>query len=121
MARKHEKYERLLARAKSVPPVPTAVAHPCDESSLTGAVDASKIGLIVPILVGPAARIKAVFEGEEHGPHRDALVLGAALVLELTGRAAGPQGSTERVIATLDDGAAARLLSRLACAGREKG
>ena len=70
---------------------------------------------------GNAARIKAVFEGEEHGPHRDALVLGAALVLELTGRAAGPQGSTERVIATLDDGAAARLLSRLACAGREKG
>lgn len=70
---------------------------------------------------GNAARIKAVFEGEEHGPHRDALVLGAALVLELTGRAAGPQESTERVTATLDDGAAARLLSRLACAGREKG
>jgi anthranilate phosphoribosyltransferase len=69
---------------------------------------------------GNAARIKAVFEGEEHGPHRDALVLGAALVLELTGRAAGPQESTERVTATLDDGAAARLLSRLACASREK-
>ena len=42
--------------------VPTAVAHPCDESSLTGAVDAAKMGLIAPILVGPAARIKAVAE-----------------------------------------------------------
>ena len=35
MTRKHEKYERLLARAKALPPVPTAVVHPCDESSLT--------------------------------------------------------------------------------------
>jgi phosphate acetyltransferase len=60
MDRKHEKYERLLARAKALPPVPTAVAHPCDEASLTGAVDAAQMGLITPILVGPAARIKAV-------------------------------------------------------------
>jgi phosphate acetyltransferase len=60
MERKHEKYERLLQRAKALPPVPTAVAHPCDEASLTGAVDAAKIGLIEPILVGPAARIRSV-------------------------------------------------------------
>jgi phosphate acetyltransferase len=40
--------------------MPTAVAHPCDESSLRGAVDAAKIGLIAPILVGPRARIEAV-------------------------------------------------------------
>jgi phosphate acetyltransferase len=56
----HEKYERLIARAKAATPVPTAVAHPCDESSLTGAVDAAKLGLIAPILVGPADRIRAV-------------------------------------------------------------
>jgi phosphate acetyltransferase len=62
MARKHEKYERLLARAQALSPLPTAVAHPCDESSLTGAVDAAKMGLIRPILVGPGARIKAVAE-----------------------------------------------------------
>jgi phosphate acetyltransferase len=36
------------------------VAHPCDESSLTGAVDAAKLGLIVPILVGPRKRIEAI-------------------------------------------------------------
>jgi len=56
----HEKYDRLIERAKSAQPVPTAVAHPCDESSLSGAIDAAKLGLIKPILVGPAARIKAV-------------------------------------------------------------
>jgi len=39
MERKHEKYERLLDFCKTLPPTPTAVAHPCDESSLRGAVD----------------------------------------------------------------------------------
>ncbi|MBW8905392.1 MAG: phosphate acetyltransferase [Betaproteobacteria bacterium] len=62
MERKHEKYDRLLDRAKAYPPVPTAVAHPCDESSLAGAVDAAKLGLIKPILVGPKARIGAAAE-----------------------------------------------------------
>ncbi len=56
----HEKYERLIERCKSLPPTPTAVAHPCDRSSLEGALDAAKLGLITPILVGPAARIAAV-------------------------------------------------------------
>jgi phosphate acetyltransferase len=57
---RHEKYQRLIARAQAVQAVPTAVAHPCDESSLTGAVDAAKLGLIAPILVGPPERIRAV-------------------------------------------------------------
>jgi len=56
----HEKYDRLIARCKEIPPTPTAVAHPCDESSLRGAIDASRVGLITPILVGPAARIREV-------------------------------------------------------------
>jgi len=60
MERKHEKYQRLLDFCKTLPPTPTAVAHPCDESSLRGAVDAAKLGLIAPILVGPRARIEAV-------------------------------------------------------------
>jgi phosphate acetyltransferase len=60
MSRTHESYERLLARAKALPAVPTAVAHPCDVSSLTGAVDAARMGIIAPILVGPAERIRAV-------------------------------------------------------------
>jgi len=60
MERKHEKYQRLIDVCKTLPPTPTAVAHPCDESSLRGAVDAAKLGLITPILVGPRARIEAV-------------------------------------------------------------
>jgi phosphate acetyltransferase len=60
MERVHEKYERLIARCKSLPPTPTAVAHPCDESSLKGAVDAARAGLIAPVLVGPTARIREV-------------------------------------------------------------
>ncbi|HEY2976567.1 MAG TPA: phosphate acyltransferase, partial [Burkholderiaceae bacterium] len=60
MAHKHEKYQRLIDYCKSLAPTPTAVAHPCDESSLQGAVEAAKMGLIAPILVGPRARIEAV-------------------------------------------------------------
>ncbi|MGE0154843.1 MAG: phosphate acetyltransferase [Reyranellaceae bacterium] len=56
----HEKYDRLIARARAVEPVPTAVAHPCDDSSLTGAVEAAQTGMIAPILVGPAEKIRAV-------------------------------------------------------------
>jgi phosphate acetyltransferase len=58
--RVHEKYQRLLDFCKKLPPTPTAVAHPCDESSLRGAVDAFKLALIAPILVGPRTRIDAV-------------------------------------------------------------
>ena len=60
MSRTHDAYDRLLARAKGLPAVTTAVAHPCDVSSLTGAVDAARMGIIAPILVGPAQRIRAV-------------------------------------------------------------
>ena len=59
MSRKHEKYDRLIAFCKALPPTPTAVAYPCDQSSLQGAVDAARLGLIAPILIGPEARIKA--------------------------------------------------------------
>ena len=57
---KHEKYQRLIDACKSLPPTPTAVAHPCDASSLEGAMEAARLGLIVPILVGPRERILAV-------------------------------------------------------------
>jgi len=55
-----EKYQALLDAAKELQPVVTAVAHPCDESSLSGAMGAAKLGLIRPILVGPKAKIEAV-------------------------------------------------------------
>jgi phosphate acetyltransferase len=60
MEPKHEKYQRLIDYCKDLPPLPTAVAHPCDKSSLAGALEAGRVGLIAPILVGPRARIEAV-------------------------------------------------------------
>jgi phosphate acetyltransferase len=54
------KYDRLIAQAKQLPPVSTIVVHPCDETSLRGAVEAAEAGIIIPILVGPAAKISAV-------------------------------------------------------------
>jgi phosphate acetyltransferase len=54
------KYEQLLARCKGIPAIPAAVAHPCDEASLGAAVEAARAGIITPILVGPADRIRAV-------------------------------------------------------------
>jgi len=65
MKRSHEKYQRLIGFCKKLPPMPTAVAHPCDQSSLQGVADAVKIGLIAPILVGPKARIE--MEAKQHG------------------------------------------------------
>jgi phosphotransacetylase len=41
-------------------PIPTAVAFPCEETALAGAIDAAKRGLIEPILVGPASTIDEV-------------------------------------------------------------
>jgi phosphate acetyltransferase len=60
--RVHEKYDRLLDQAKALAPLPTAVVHPCDQSSLAAAVDAARIGILAPLLVGPGARIKAIAE-----------------------------------------------------------
>jgi phosphate acetyltransferase/phosphate butyryltransferase len=59
-ARGSGKYEQLLARCKGMTPVPTAVAHPCDDASLGAALEAARAGIIAPILVGPADRIRAV-------------------------------------------------------------
>jgi phosphate acetyltransferase len=54
-----ENFQRLIAAVQALPTIPTAVAHPCDESSLAGALDAAKLGIIAPILVGPRQRILA--------------------------------------------------------------
>jgi phosphate acetyltransferase len=48
----------LIAAAKAVPAVPTIVVHPCDETSLRGAIDSAAAGIIRPLLVGPEAKIR---------------------------------------------------------------
>jgi phosphate acetyltransferase len=61
-AREYRVYPALIEACAELEPVTTAVAHPCDESSLRAAVEAADADLIRPILVGPQARIRAVAE-----------------------------------------------------------
>ena len=58
----HAKYERLIERTKALQPTPTVVVHPCDETSLMGAIEAASLGIITPILVGPRHKIEAAAE-----------------------------------------------------------
>jgi phosphate acetyltransferase len=60
--RQHEKYERVVAVARGLPAVPTAIAHPCDDASLQSVIEAARIKLIEPILVGPSGKVRAVAE-----------------------------------------------------------
>src|SRR5437868_10352684 len=94
-ARPGAKYDRLIAAAKAIPSAATIVVHPCDESSLRGAADAAEAGIIKPILVGPAAKIKGA--ASKHNidisgfelidtPHSEAA---AAKAVELTHAARG--------------------------------
>jgi len=54
------KYELVLERCQGLVAIPTAVAHPCEETALSGAIEAAELGLIEPILVGPKAKIAEV-------------------------------------------------------------
>jgi phosphate acetyltransferase len=54
------KYEHLIHRAKQLTPAATVVAYPCDETSLRGPMQAAEIGIIQPILVGPANLIRRI-------------------------------------------------------------
>ena len=70
--REYRVYRALIERCATLEPVTTAVAHPCDESSLRAAVEAAEADLIRPILVGPEAKICAVAEqfGLDIRPYR---------------------------------------------------
>ena len=63
--RRNDVFARLLRQCEPLEPVTCAVAHPCDRDSLLGALEAARRRLIVPVLVGPPARIRAV--AETHG------------------------------------------------------
>jgi len=84
------KYDRLIARAREEETAPVIVAHPCDESSLRGALEATEMGLMRPTLVGPVAKIRGV--AERHGldlkdieivdaPHSDAAAAAAVALI----------------------------------------
>lgn len=59
---KQARFAQMLSRVAGLEPIPTAVAHPCDEESLKGPVMAYQAGIIEPILVGPESRIRAIAE-----------------------------------------------------------
>ncbi|HEX4367236.1 MAG TPA: bifunctional enoyl-CoA hydratase/phosphate acetyltransferase [Rhodopila sp.] len=56
---RHERFRAILAEAAGDEPMPTAIVHPCDANALGAAIEAARAGLIVPILVGPRAKIEA--------------------------------------------------------------
>jgi phosphotransacetylase/acyl dehydratase len=65
VADRHSRLQRLVAKAAGLPPRATAVVHPCDVASLQGALLAQAAGLIDPLLVGPAHRIRAVADAHQ--------------------------------------------------------
>ena len=56
------RYDQLIRATEALPPLVTAVVHPCDELSLAGAIEAMRKQLIRPILVGPLGKIRAAAE-----------------------------------------------------------
>jgi len=73
-SQKPTKYDRLIERCRALPPAPTVVVHPCDETSLMGAVEAARLGIIAPVLVGPRRKIEAVAEKAGAGISRFRIV-----------------------------------------------
>jgi anthranilate phosphoribosyltransferase len=60
-----------------------------------------------------ARALKAVLHGADRGGHRDCLLLGTALALEVAGEVRHPREGVERAAAAIDGGAARRLLEAL--------
>ena len=63
--RHNDAITKLLKRCEGLDPVSCAIVHPCDRDSLLGALEAAKRKLIVPVLVGPEAKIRAVAAAEK--------------------------------------------------------
>jgi phosphotransacetylase/acyl dehydratase len=62
--RRNDGFASLFQACRGLAPVTCAIVHPCDRDSLRGSIEAATLGLIVPVLVGPEAKIRAVAEGE---------------------------------------------------------
>jgi len=60
LVKTYNKYERFIEKSAELENPLTAVAHPCDESSLRAVVTAWKEDLIEPVLVGPEERIRKI-------------------------------------------------------------
>jgi phosphotransacetylase len=89
------KYEQLLERCRKLEPIPTSVAYPCEETALSGAVDAGAQGLIKPILVGPAQTIRDLAKAK-------GIDLGATEIVDV----ADSHGSAAKAVALVREGKA---------------
>jgi phosphotransacetylase/acyl dehydratase len=58
--RREDRYLELIKMCDGLPPLRTAVVHPCSDDALEGASEAAESGLITPILIGPEKKIRAV-------------------------------------------------------------
>src|SRR6185295_7034985 len=93
------KYEALLERCRSFEPVPAAVAYPCESSALAGAVEAARLKLIAPILVGPASQIADIAKS-------GGVVLDGIEIIDV----ADPHVAAEKAVALVREGRAEVLM-----------
>ena len=93
------KYEQLLVRCRGKEPITTAVAHPCEASALAGAIEAASLGLITPILVGPAGKIREIAS-------KNAIDLGTARIVDVP----HSHAAAARAVALVREGEAELLM-----------
>jgi len=60
--RRHDRYEAFMREAQLLPPLRTAIVHPCSPEAIKAAIEARDEGLLEPILIGPEAKIRAAAE-----------------------------------------------------------
>jgi anthranilate phosphoribosyltransferase len=92
---------------------PGHVAHTMRDATAFGMSGCSAAELAGGDAEHNANALRAVFEGKDRGAHRDALLLGTALVLELTGRVADPRAGVALAADSIDSGRASKLLVQL--------
>jgi phosphate acetyltransferase len=93
------KYEQLLVRCRGKEPITTAVAHPCEASALAGAIEAASLGLISPVLVGPAGKVREIAS-------KNAIDLGTARVVDVP----HSHAAAARAVALVREGEAELLM-----------
>jgi phosphate acetyltransferase len=99
MVQPHSRSQLLIARARALGPVPTAVVYPCSRDALAGAMQAHAAGLITPILIGPRARIADIAAAEQ-------IDLGACEIEDV----AEPAAAAQRAAAMVDEGRVEALM-----------
>jgi phosphotransacetylase len=99
MVQPHSRSQLLIARARALGPVPTAVVYPCSRDALAGAMQARAAGLITPILIGPQARMADIAAAEQ-------IDLGACEIEDV----AEPAAAAQRAAAMVGEGRVEALM-----------